>query len=53
MATNILQITKQFNTQRKCVSYLRKIRWGKTVKCPFCESKKVRVVDSERGAILL
>ena len=38
MATNILKITKEYDTQAKCLSYLKSLRWGKTVKCPNCES---------------
>jgi transposase-like protein len=49
MATNILNITKQYNTQAKCLSYLIKLRWGKSVKCPYCGSKKVRAVKSQQG----
>lgn len=48
MATNILEIHKKYNTQDKCLSLLAKLRWGKTVTCPFCEKKKVRVVNAQK-----
>jgi transposase-like protein len=38
---NIKQIHKNYNTQQKCLSLLEKIRWGKTVTCPYCGSNKV------------
>ena len=49
MATNILNITKEFNTQAKCLLYLEKLRWGKTVKCPFCGDTKIRRIKNQRG----
>ncbi len=47
MSTNILKITKQYDTQAKCLSYLKSLRWGKTVKCPNCESDKIRERKSQ------
>lgn len=49
MATNIIQITKDFNTQAKCLSYLQTLRWGKTVKCPYCNSKEVRLTSKPKA----
>lgn len=49
MATNILNISKEYNTQAKCLSYLEKLRWGKTVKCPFCHSHKIRRIKNQQG----
>lgn len=49
MATNILDITRQYNTEAKCLSLLIKLRWGKTVKCPYCESKKIRTLKTHKG----
>jgi len=34
----ITEIIKKFNTINKCYVYLEKLRWGKTVKCPYCNS---------------
>ena len=47
MATNILKLTKEYDTQAKCLSYLKSLRWGKTVKCPYCESDKIRERKSQ------
>ena len=47
MATNILKITKECNTQAKYLAYLKKLRWGKTVICPYCEKSKVRERKSQ------
>lgn len=49
MATNLINISKQYDTQVKCLNYLIKLRWGKTVTCPFCEKSRVRVVKSYAG----
>jgi transposase-like protein len=44
---NLIQIQKKFGTQAKCVKYLEKLRWGKTVKCTYCESKRIIKSKSE------
>ncbi len=49
MAVSLRDIQKNFNTQRKCRLYLEKLRWGKTVKCPYCESAKTNPAKSEQG----
>lgn len=41
---NILDIMKQFSTQRKCISYLEKVRWDKKPKCPYCSSDRATKV---------
>lgn len=46
---NIKQLNKNFNTQQKCLKYLEKMRWGKTVKCPFCHSKNTSRIKSDAG----
>ncbi len=46
---NIKQIQKKFSTQEKCLSYLQKLRWGKTVKCAYCDSKRIIKSKSEQG----
>ncbi|MHB8402754.1 MAG: transposase, partial [Bacteroidia bacterium] len=49
MATNIINTVKKYDTQAKCLSYLQKLRWGKTVKCPICLKNKVRSVGTKQG----
>ncbi len=34
----LTELHKRFNTQLKCIAYLEKIRWGKKVRCVFCNS---------------
>lgn len=34
---NLKQLHKDFGTQKKCVAYLEKIRWGKNPTCANCE----------------
>ena len=38
---NLKQLHKDFGTQKKCVAYLEKIRWGKNPTCANCESTSV------------
>ena len=35
---NIMEISKRFNTQHKCIRHLEFLRWGKTPVCPYCAS---------------
>lgn len=49
MGVNLITISKKYNTQAKCLKLLETIRWGKTVKCPYCGSKVTRKVKSETG----
>jgi transposase-like protein len=46
---NLIQIQKKFSTQAKCLKYLEKLRWGKTVLCPYCDSKRTIEAKSEQG----
>lgn len=46
MGVIIKDIQKKYTTQQKCLNLLVDLRWGKTVKCPICDSKEVRTVDS-------
>jgi transposase-like protein len=39
----------KLKTQQACLAYLEKMRWGKTVKCPYCLSEKVHPAKSEEG----
>jgi transposase-like protein len=38
---NLKEINKKYGTQEKCLSLLKKLRWGKTVKCPYCGSDNI------------
>src|ERR1035437_3761798 len=46
---NIKEVQKKFGTQAKCLSYLEKLRWGKTVTCSYCDSKRIIKSKSEQG----
>lgn len=46
---NIIEISKKYNTQVKCLDLLEKLRWGKSVKCTFCGSDKTRRAKNEAG----
>lgn len=44
---NLKILYRKFNTQKKCVTYLEKLRWKKKIICPYCNSKKTRRLKSE------
>lgn len=46
---NLIEVTKNYNTQAKCLKLLEQLRWGKTVKCTFCSSKNVKSIKTEKG----
>ena len=46
---NLVQIQTKFNTQAKCLKYLEKLRWGKTITCSYCDSDKTIKSKSEQG----
>lgn len=46
---NIKEVQKKYGTQAKCLSYLEKLRWGKTVTCSYCDSKRIIKSKSEQG----
>lgn len=46
---NLVQIQKKFNTQDKCLKYLEKLRWGKTVTCSYCDSERTIKAKNEKG----
>ena len=46
---NLTEVNKNYNTQTKCLVLLQKMRWGKSVKCTFCQSKKTKPIKSEKG----
>lgn len=45
----LAEVYKKYNTQAKCLKKLEVLRWGKAVKCPYCESKSTRPTKSEAG----
>jgi transposase-like protein len=36
---NLSELNKKFNTKKRCIKHLEKIRWGKNPICPHCESE--------------
>ena len=38
---NLQQLNKDLGTQKKCIAFLEKLRWGKTPLCAMCESSNV------------
>lgn len=49
MATNLIYISKTYNTQAKCLQLLESIKWGKVVTCTHCGSKETRQAKGEIG----
>jgi transposase-like protein len=45
---NLIQIQKKYGTQAKCLKYLETLRWGKSVKCPYCNSERTIKSKSEK-----
>jgi transposase-like protein len=37
---NLTTLNKKYNTEKKCIAYLEKLRWGKHHICPFCGEKE-------------
>lgn len=35
---NIIEVYKRFPTQKSCINYLEKVKWGKNPICPYCSS---------------
>jgi transposase-like protein len=46
---NLIQIQKKYGTQAKCLKYIEKLRWGKVVKCSYCNSERTIPAKSEEG----
>lgn len=44
----LLEIQKKYNTQAKCLKLLEKLRWGKTVKCSYCDSSDTKRQKAEK-----
>lgn len=45
----LTEVQKKYSTQAKCLKLLETLRWGKTVTCPYCASKKSLRIKSEQG----
>ena len=46
---DIKQVQKKFGSQVKCLKFMEKLRCGKTVKCPYCDSKRIIKAKHEQG----
>ena len=44
---NIIQIFKQFPTQKSCIKHLEKLSWGKTPVCVYCGSTNTNPLNQE------
>ena len=44
---NIIELTQKFSTQKKCVKYLEKARWGDKPKCVYCSSENTNKLVAE------
>ena len=45
---NIIAIHKEFDTQKKCIQYLEKLRWNGVVKCTYCGSDHTKPAKGEQ-----
>ena len=46
---NLIEVNKKYNTQAKCLKLLETLRWGKVVKCTYCNSTDTKRIKSEQG----
>lgn len=44
---NLVEIFKQFPTQKECIDYLENLKWKGEPTCPYCKSKKHHSYPSE------
>jgi transposase-like protein len=44
---NIIQIYKNFPTEKHCIRHIEKIRWALIPKCPYCKSENTTEMASE------
>lgn len=43
-------ITRKYNTEEKCIKYLKQIRWGKSKPiCPYCNSNNTATLSGDEG----
>ena len=48
--TSAFEIVNKYNTKKKCIEYLEKIRWDKgNVICPYCDSENTAYLGKELG----
>lgn len=45
---NIIQVYKQFPTQKDCIHHLEKVRWNNEPVCPYCNSKNQSPLPKEQ-----
>lgn len=38
---NLIEITQKFSSELSCIEYMESIRWGKYVRCPYCNRRKI------------
>lgn len=44
---NIIEISKKFQTEIDAIKHFEFIRWGKKIKCPFCNSVKIGIRNKD------
>lgn len=44
---NLLEINKKFPTEKDALKHLEKVRWGKEVICPYCNSNRITYKEGE------
>jgi len=44
---DLVKINRKFNSEAKCLAYLEKLRWGKTITCTHCGSSSTKRLKSE------
>ncbi|HUK88519.1 MAG TPA: IS1595 family transposase, partial [Terriglobales bacterium] len=47
---NLIDVTKQFSTDDKCLDYLEALRWPDGVRCPVCGAKEVSRIARKKAS---
>ena len=44
---NLIEVTRELNTEEKCLAYLEKLRWPNGVRCPQCGNEKLSPYETK------
>lgn len=44
--TDLTELAREFRTQKRCLDFLERLRFGESVECPRCQSKSISRIDT-------
>ena len=47
MGQSIYSVVARFNTEKKCIKHLERIRWPNGLECPRCKEKRIMTFDAK------